>query len=131
MRVFNAESGWDKSEQKWIQILTIDGQEVDVETYAMELEHEVHDNEEGVIACPCDDCHCEDNEHDEDCECPECEEKYKMIYLAGCVKDIFENELCPQCVFEMLQSIYDNAYDVGFADGYGIAQGEMREFLED
>lgn len=131
-RVFNAESVWDKDEQKWMQILTIDGIEVDMETYAMELENEVHDNEECVIACNCEGCDCQENEeHYEGCECPSCQEKNKMIYLAESVMHMFEEKLCPQCVFEMLQDIYDTAYDSGFEDGYAECKEEIKDFLED
>ena len=129
MRVFNAESGWDKEEQRWIQILTIDGQEVDLETYAMELDKESNDNEEGVIAYPCDDQ--EDNEHGEDCLCEDCLEDRKNIYLAEAVKFLFENELCPKHVFELLGDIYDKANYEGYEEGYEECKEEMREFLED
>jgi len=136
MRVFNAESGWDKAEQKWIQILTIDGQEVDLETYAMELDKESNDNEEGVIAYSCDDYQDdneeEDNdEHDEDCMCEDCLEDRKNIYLAEAVKFLFENKLCPKHVFELLGDIYDKANYEGYEEGYEDAKLDMREFLED
>jgi len=131
MRVFNAESGWDKVEQKWIQILTIDGQEVDLETYAMELDKESNDNEEGVIAYPCDDYQDEeDNEHGEDCTCEDCLEDRKNIYLAEAVKFLFENQLCPKHVFEFLGDIYDKANYEGYEEGYEECKEEMREFLE-
>jgi len=135
MRVFNAESGWDKVEQKWIQILTIDGQEVDLETYAMELDKEVNDNEEGVIAYPCDDCQ-EDNEdnqeeHGEDCMCEDCLDFRRVICLSEAVKFLFENELCPKHVFELLGDIYDKANYEGYEEGFADAKEDMKEFLED
>ena len=135
MRVFNAESGWDKAEQKWIQILTIDGQEVDLETYTMELDKEVNDNEEGVIAYPCDcqdDNDEEDNdEHGEDCTCEDCLDFRRVICLSEAVKFLFENELCPKHVFELLGDIYDKANYEGYEEGYSDAKLEMKEFLED
>ena len=121
MRVFNAESGWDKIEQKWIQILTIDGQEVDLETYAMELENESHDNEEGVIAY----------DHEDDCSCEDCVEERKVIYLSEAVKFLFENQLRPKHVYEFLSDIYDKANYEGYEEGYSDAKLEMKEFLED
>ena len=131
MRVFSTEAVWDKNEQKFMQMFSVNGVEVDGETYMIELEHEMHDNEEGVIAhnYGCNHDVVED-EHDEDCECPECEEKYKLIYLADAVKDIFENNLCPQHVFKLLLDIYDNAFDCGFGEGYDESQEDMKDFLE-
>lgn len=66
-----------------------------------------------------------------ECDCPDCiEKKDKMIYLAESVMHMFEEELCPQCVFEMLQDIYDTAYDSGFEDGYAECKEEMLDFLD-
>jgi len=124
MRVFSTEAVWDKDEQKWMQMFTIDGFETDLETYTMELENEVHDNEEGVIAYP-------EEEHDEDCTCQDCQEDRKNIYLAEAVKFMFENELCPKHVFEMLGDIYDKGNYEGYEEGYEECKEEMREFLED
>ena len=136
MRVFNAESVWDKEEQKWMQCLTIDGFEVDLETYALELNNETYDNEEGVIACTCDDCEevnsNEDNDtHGEDCTCEDCLEDRKNIYLAEAVKYMFENQLCPKHIFEMLGDIYNKANYEGYEEGYDAMKKDMREFLED
>ena len=135
MRVFNAESGWDKEEQRWIQILTIDGQEVDLETYAMELDKESNDNEEGVIAYPCDDCQDDnednDEEHGEGCTCEDCLDFRRVVCLSEAVKFLFENELCPKHVFELLGDIYNKANYEGYEEGYAEAKEDMREFLED
>jgi len=70
-------------------------------------------------------------EHDEDCTCPDCQENRKMIYLAEAVKFMFENELCPKHVFEMLGDIYDKANYEGYEEGYAEAKEDMREWLED
>ena len=136
MRVFNAESGWDKVEQKWIQILTIDGQEVDLQTYAMELEHETHDNEEGVIGCSCEDCDCEDTEdiYEDDCECmcPDCVDERKVIFIAEAVDMVFKEGLCcPQCLYELFESVYDKGSADGFDEGFEECKQEMKDFLED
>jgi len=135
MRIFNAESGWDKAEQKWIQILTIDGQEVDTLTYAMELDKESNDNEEGVIAYPCDyqddNEEEEDSEHGEDCLCEDCLDFRRTVCLSETVKFLFENELYPKQVYELLGDIYDKANYEGYEEGYEDAKEEMREFLED
>jgi|GEM_PF-6006635 len=59
MRIFKSASGWDKTEQKWIQTCSIDEVTVTMETYCVELEKEVHDGEEiqeqeeNYIPCPC------------------------------------------------------------------------------
>jgi len=126
MRVFNAESGWDKTEQKWIQILTIDGQEVDIETYAMELENEIHDNKEGVIAYP-------EEEEDDNCECMchECVDERKVIFIAEAVDMVFkEGSCCPQCLYELFESVYDKGSADGYDEGFEECKEEMREFLD-
>jgi len=69
--------------------------------------------------------------HDEDCTCPDCQENRKMIYLAEAVKFMFENQLCPKHVFEMLGDIYDKANYEGYEEGYDECKEEMMEFLED
>jgi len=69
--------------------------------------------------------------HDEDCTCPECQENRKMIYLGEAVKFMFENQLCPKHVFELLGDIYDKANYEGYEEGYDDAKEEMKEFLED
>ena len=68
--------------------------------------------------------------HDEDCTCPECQENRKMIYLGEAVKFMFENQLCPKHVFELLGDIYDKANYEGYEEGYEECKEEMREFLE-
>jgi len=124
MRVFNAESVWDKEERQLIQILTIDGQEVDLETYASELDNETNENgiveevQEGI-------------NHGDDCTCEDCIENRKNIYLAEAVKYMFENELCPKHVFEMLGDVYDRANYEGYEEGYDDAKEDMKEWLED
>jgi hypothetical protein len=80
------------------------------------------DNQEYIEDCEDEDL--EDNELEEQCDCPECT---KNMYLAESVRTMFENQLCPQHIFKMLQDIYDKAFD----DGYEDARNEMKDWLED
>jgi len=73
----------------------------------------------------------EEIKHDEDCTCEDCLEDRKNIYLAEAVKFLFENELCPKHVFELLGDIYDKANYEGYEEGYSEAKEDMREWLED
>jgi len=72
-----------------------------------------------------------EEEHEEDCTCPDCQENRKMIYLAETVKFLFENELCPKHVFELLGNIYDKANYEGYEEGYEAMKTEMKDYLED
>ena len=83
-----------------------------------------------VIQCDCPDCVAmrEKIKSDEcDCDCLECRENRKVIFLAEAVKMIFESDMCPQCVYELLENVYDE----GYSQGYDDAREEMRDYLED
>jgi len=132
MRVFKSETAWDKIEQQWYQTFAIDGDTVDMETYCMELEHEQHDNEEGVIACNCDDCcecHCDECEPEEDieeeCFCHECSQEREQELINGCLSSLFECDI-DECADNIIEIAY-RFKELGMQE----AKAEMREFLED
>ena len=123
MRVFSTQAMWDKKEEQWYEVFSVDGEQCSQEEYFRELETEQ--------CLKIDECENVEEIHDEDCTCPDCQENRKMIYLAEAVKFMFENELCPKHVFELLGDIYDKANYEGYEEGYAEAKEEMREFLED
>ena len=93
----------------------------------------------------CDGCdeHCGRGNHDEiensnmddsdykECNCPDCIDERKIIFISEATKKIMDGLCCPQCLFELLASVYDKGLDDGFDQGLKEAKEEMREWLED
>jgi len=66
------------------------------------------------------------------CPCPDCVDERKVIFIAEAVDMVFKEGLCcPQCLYELFESVYDKGHDDGFDQGFEECKEEMREFLED
>jgi len=126
MRVFQTQSMWDKIEEQWYEVFSVDGEQCSQEEYFRELEVEQCLEDDEVE----EEMNMEEI-HDEDCTCQDCQENRKMIYLGEAVKFMFENQLCPKGVFELLGDIYDKGNYEGYEEGYEDVKNEMREFLDD
>jgi len=115
----------DETNERVVSKYYIGSDEVSFEKYVDIIEELIPDEE--------DDSEIDNEEikHGEDCMCEDCLEDRKNIYLAEAVKFLFENELCPKHVFELLGDIYDKANYEGYEEGYAECKEEMREFLED
>jgi len=98
-----------------------------------EIEENYIDNDL-VIQCDCPDCVVmrEEIEFDDDeCDCLECRENRKIIFISEATKIIADGMCCPQCIYELLESVYDEGEEDGFDQGYDDAKEEMKDFLED
>ena len=114
----------DETNERVVSKYYIGSDEVSFEKYVDIIEELIPEEDDSEI----------DNEeikHGEDCTCEDCLEDRKNIYLAEVVKFLFENELCPKHVFELLGDIYDKANYEGYEEGYAEAKEDMREWLED
>lgn len=160
MRMFSTQTMWDVKEQQWYNVYTVDQEEVAQEEYFRELETEqcleaddIDEVDEYCQCCNCPDqcnefnCTCgedlevENGKVDEyldqeqedyfECECPDCVEERKVDFLSVAVNIISEGMCCPQCLYELLESVYDKGASDGFDQGYEECKKEIREFLED
>ena len=114
----------DETNERVASKYYIGSDEVSFEKYVDIIEELIPDEE--------DDSEIDNEEikHGEDCMCEDCLEDRKNIYLAEAVKFLFENELCPKHVFELLGDIYDKANYEGYEEGYAEAKEDMRGFLD-
>jgi len=75
MRVFNNESMWDKETQSWLEMYTIDGFEVDEETYMEQFKVEelaTEEDNQDIIDPNCKCCNCNNDDcADFNCTCGE------------------------------------------------------------
>ena len=121
----------DQTNERVATKFYVGSEEVSFDQYAEIIEDLIPDEVEDQEVENCADELLDEEIHEEDCTCPECQENRKNIYLAEAVKFLFENQLCPKHVFEFLGDIYDKANYEGYEEGYDDAKEEMKEFLED
>jgi len=98
----------------------------------LERQDEVQEQEEIQPSCDgnCAECDSEDREEDyPDCECEECKAERKVDLLAEAVSNILEGVCCPQCLFELLENVYDIAHLEGFDEGVQTIKDEIHEFI--
>ena len=93
MRIFNNESMWDAENQQWMEMYTIDGFEVDEETYMEQFKVEELATEDESYLCKC--CSCDNDDCDEyNCTCnkPDCCEDNEVEN-----GNMMEEDICPVC----------------------------------
>lgn len=143
MRTFNNKSVWDAENQEWVEIYYIDGQEVDVDTFAEQAEIEELATEDDCNVCnECANCvgcdeHCgrgnhddeytEDEEDGEMCFCPECQQEREQELITECLDMVFNPDACVNCTIDkVIETLYK------FKElGYLEARDEIKEFLKD
>jgi hypothetical protein len=64
----------------------------------------------------CDECELCDNDDEDDNDDDEDEFEATCDFIAGYADQIVENNLCPQCVFDLLVDLYCEAFNVGARD---------------
>jgi len=149
MRVFKNDSIWDKEEQQWIEMYSVDDINMTENEYLEEISVEelATEEEELCQCCMCEDkcndyeCTCECNELKEEfleepCQCVDCksareeftEDEENDIALVEHYADIIENIYC-NCGCELRNALYDlicTAKEIGFED----SREEILDFLD-
>jgi len=116
----------DETNERVASKYYIGSDEVSFEQYVDIIEELIPDVEEDDT-----EINNEEIKHGEDCMCEDCLDFRRVVCLSEAVKFLFENELCPKHVYELLGDIYDKANYDGYEEGYSDAKDDMREWLED
>ena len=96
MRIFNNESMWDAENQQWMEMYTIDGFEVDEETYMEQFKVEELVTEDESYLCKC--CSCDNDDcNDFECTCGKPDSDDCLDDIVDCDCDYRECN-CPDCV---------------------------------
>jgi len=122
MRVFGNESIYDKENQEWSEVYSIDGLPVNVDTFSeqAEIEELATEEDEVVEPCRCVDCKSARGEFTEYQE--------NDIALVEHYADLIEDIECT-CGCELRNTLYDllqTAKAIGFED----SREEMLDFLD-